>query len=195
MSCGAPLSLEALLAYRQGELDDAAAGEVEEHYFACAACAAALAWLEGLGAAVAGLVGVGAVSAAVTGALVERAAAQGLRVRTYRLAPGGRVACTAAPEDDLVALRLAVDAPEGEGVDLVAEVVDAASGARFTRRTDDVVVDRVAGEAVLVHAGAQIRAFPRTRWELELRTRGPAPRALGAYTLEHTPWEELPGTA
>jgi len=105
----------------------------------------------GLAAGIRELVAAGAIPAAVSGEFVERAEERGLRLRTYRLAPGESVACTAGPDDDFVVVRLGLQLAEGESVDLVAEVADLETGARDTRLTEDVPVDPGAGEIVYLY--------------------------------------------
>jgi hypothetical protein len=191
--CTAPVPLESLIAWERGELDPVASDRIEEHVFGCAACTRRLEGVTGLAVGIRDLVAAGRLPSAVTGDLVEGAATRGLRLRTYRLAPGESVACTAAPDDDFVVVRLGVKLEEGESVDLVAQVADLETGARDTRLTPDVPVDPAAGEIVYLYPGDAIRSLPRTVWSVTARVRGPrGERELGPYTLDHTPWEELP---
>jgi hypothetical protein len=191
--CSTPLPLQELLDWERGDLLAAEDTRVEEHLLGCGECAERLAEALRLGGEVARLVAQGRVSAAVTGDLVEAADRRGLRVRTYRLAPGEAVACTAAPEDGFVVVRLAVDARLGEAVDLLSEVRDLTTGATSSRRIEDVPVDRSRGELVMLYSGDLVRSLPRTLWTLHAATRGPeGERLQGPYTLDHTPWSEGP---
>lgn len=190
--CLSPAPLEDLIAWERGELEGAVGERLEEHVFGCAPCARELEVLGLLGAGIGALLAAGGIPAAVTDALVERAARLGSKLRSYRVAPGESVNCTAAPDDDYVVLRLGVHVEEGENVDLVADFTDLETGARETRRNDDVVVDRVSGEVVYLQPGAFIRSLPRSLWSLSALVRGPgAERRLGPYTFHHTPWEQL----
>src|SRR5690606_17180302 len=56
--------------------------------------------------AVKALIREGRFEAAASPEWVREAEAAGLVVRTYRLVPGRTVACTAAPDDDLIVLRI-----------------------------------------------------------------------------------------
>lgn len=185
------IPLDELLAYRRGELASADEARVEEHLFSCDACARTLADVERLGAGIAALARGGGVAASATAGVLARLARDGARVRTYRLAPGEEVACTAAPDDDYVALRLA--APQAPArIDVAREGEVVATGAREAWLAEDVLVDREAGEVVLLFPAAPIHALPASRWRIDLRAGpGDAP-LLGAYRLAHTPWEELP---
>jgi hypothetical protein len=190
--CPSPLALEELIAWERGELDPATEERIEEHVFSCAACSRDVEALHDLAAGIRGVVAAGAVPAAVTGDLVEGAEERGLRLRSYRLAPGESVACTAAPEDHFVVLRLGLDVDEDESVDVVADFTDLETGTRETRVNEDVVVDRGLREVVYLQPGAFVRSLPRSRWVVTARARGPeGERQLGPYTFDHTPWEQL----
>ena len=186
------LSLTALIAWRAGELEPEEEEDVEAHFFECDLCARRLEEIERLGRAVVELVHGGRVSAAVTASLLEEARARGLAVRTYHLAPGEEVKCTAAPEDDFVVVRLAGDFGETDRVDVDLASAVVATGETDAGRIEDVAVDRESGEIVLLYAAELVRSLPRSRWRYEVRAKGPeGERALGPYRLDHTPWQEL----
>jgi hypothetical protein len=103
--CAAPLDLATLLDDWLGDLTRDADEAIDEHVISCAACAGQLDALVALGAGVRRLAYAGGVWAVVPGAFVERLVDEGLRVRQYRLAPGGRVQCTVAASDEVVAAR------------------------------------------------------------------------------------------
>jgi hypothetical protein len=188
------MPLDALVAYGRGELAPDEEGRVEEHLFACGACAQVLEDVERLGAGIAALARAGRVVASATGTLLARAAREGLRLRTYHVAPGEEVPCTAAPDDDYLVVRLAAGAAIGEErVDLAREGVEVASGARQVWRSEDVLLDRAGEEVVLMFPAAAIRDLRRSRWRLDVHARGAGAAGLvGTYRLDHTPWEELP---
>jgi hypothetical protein len=191
--CPDPVSLSDLVAWERGELAPAVSDRVEEHVFGCGDCTRRLEAVAALGAGIWDLVAAGAVPASVTGGLVSEAGKKGLTLRTYRLAPGESVACTAGPDDDFVVVRLGVEVEEGESVDLVADVVDLESGGHDRQVTEDVSVDPATREVVYLYPGDTIRALPRSRWSVTARVRGTkGERHLGPYTLNHTPWEQLP---
>lgn len=187
-----PIGWEHLLAYVRDPLDEAELQAIEAHYFECNECSHRLAWLHRLGRTVTSLVRAGAISASGTSGWVEKAGAEGVSLRTYRLAPGETVLCTAAPEDDFVLVRLAMDIDPTESVTLVTDVLFHPTGQSERRIVEDVVVDRTAGEVLYFHSGDLVRQFPRSRWSMEAQVRGTSrTRTLGPYVLEHTPWEEL----
>jgi hypothetical protein len=187
-----PVPLEDLIGWERGELGGDAAEKLEEHVFGCAACARELEAVASLGAAIAALTAAGGIPVAVTGDLAEHAERRGSKLRTYRLAPGESVDCTAAPDDAFVVLRLGVDVEPDETVDVVADFTDLRTGTRETRRNEDVVVDRESREVVYLQPGGFIRSLPRSLWSVSALARGPSgERRLGPYTFHHTPWEEL----
>lgn len=185
-------ALADLVAYSRRELPPHEEALVEEHFFACERCARALESIERLRAGTVSLVRAGRVAASASASLAARAEGEGVRVRTYRLARGEQVACTASPEDDLVVIRLAGDFGGLERVDLSLEATDLATGARETRRVEDVAVDHVAGEIVLLYPGELVRGIPRSLLRYEVYS-GDAARLLGTYRLDHTPWAERAG--
>jgi hypothetical protein len=191
--CTDPLELRDLIAYERGELTGEAADHLEAHYFDCAPCTRALEGILRLGSAIADLVTTGLASAAVSPAFLERIEAAGFTLRTYRLAPGDLVPCTAAPEDDFIVLRLGLG-PLGPAatVDLTATALDRRTGTSESFQRSDVVVDHAGGELIYLHSGDEIRALPATRWTLEAHvSEAGSTRRLGPFTLEHTPWELL----
>ena len=190
--CARPVPLDELLAYHRGELIEDAAERVEEAYFSCGGCAERLAWIQELGAELAALLRSGVITTVLTAGALERAQRHGVRLRSYSLSPGGPVACTAAPDDDLVVVRLSVPAGSGESVSLETATVDLSTGDESVQRVDDLPVDAVSGEVVIAYAGDMVRALPRSRWTAHAVVKGAAgERRFGPYVLDHTPWEEL----
>lgn len=190
--CTRPVPLDELVAYHRGELAAEAAERVEEAYFSCGACAERLAWIQELGAELAALLRSGAITTVLTAGALERAQRQGVRLRSYTLGPGGTVACTAAPDDDYVVVRLSVPAGSGESVSLETATVDLSTGDESMQRVDDVPVDLVSGDVVVAYAGDVVRSLPRSRWTAYAVVSGAGgERRFGPYVLDHTPWEEL----
>jgi hypothetical protein len=194
--CLKPLSLEDLVEYERGEAIPVDSERIEEHFFACGDCARRLEILSRVGAGVVALVREGRVSASVTAGLLDNARQRGVRLRSYRLAPGDTVACTAGPTDDFVVIRLAVDVVEGESVDVASEAQNVETGEAWSETAEDVALDRRGSEIVYAFAGDRVRSLPRTRWTMRARVHGPrGDRQLGPYVLDHTPWEQLPPQA
>jgi len=113
----------------------------------------------------------------------KRLAAQGLRLREYRVPHNGSVYCTVAPEDDLVITRL--DAPLAGVERLDVERFGEGEG---VERLRDVPFDAAAGEAVYTLRTERIRALPETTLQVRLLAVAPSgERLVGEYTFHHTP--------
>jgi hypothetical protein len=90
-----------------------------------------------------------------------------MRVRAYRLQPGGGVNCTIAPEDDLVIAHLHTPLTGVRRLDLVLD--DVKSGAHW--RAEDVAFDPAADEVVMApnssrntKNGYSWDSFPPGQW-------------------------------
>ena len=142
-----------LIAWWLGELADDREAELEEHLFGCEACSARLRELLRLGEGIQRVTRAGDVHAVLTAAFIRRLQQSGLRVREYRLQPGGSVNCTVAPKDDLVVAHLHAPLGDIERLDLLLD--DVASGTRW--RAEDVAFDPAAGEVVLAPNVAELR--------------------------------------
>lgn len=193
--CAGPLSLEELIAYvleQPPELGEADRERIESHYFACPSCTRRLETVMQLRQGIVDVVSRGRVSASVTPELVARGTAGGLRVRNYTVHPGQSVACTAAPDDDFVAIRLGLDAPEAETVDVAVRWLSLDDGATDDRQLSEVTFDPRTGEIVLLFSGAEVWQYPKSRWTMDAVVRDASgERRVGPYVLEHTPWERL----
>jgi len=184
--CGAPVEFPTLVGYWLDELDEARAGEVEEHLLGCDECTATAQSLADLSAGIRSLVDRGAVQAVVTDSFVKRIAKRGLRLREYTVPPGGSVNCTFAPDDDVLVTRL--EAPL-DGIGHVDLLVSDASG-REQHRFRDVPFDAAAREIVLTSRSPDIRALPASTLLMRLiAVEGESERILGDYTFHHRPWE------
>jgi hypothetical protein len=177
-----------LVAYWAG--DDPEIDRVEDHVFACDVCAGKLSGIARLADGVARVASRrGGFEMVVTPPILDRLTHDGLRIRHYRVGPGGTVACTVAPDDDLVVSSLEADL---EGVDRVDVVKTNEKGVVVGRYTD-VPVDRASREILYAVSGDRLRKLPKTVVEVEIVGKGPGgPRRLGVYTFDHTPW---PGAA
>lgn len=184
LACAAPLDLPVLIDYWLGDLAPDAEERVEEHLLGCAVCSAGMGELVALTGGVRSLATRGVVRAVVTSAFLERLVAEGLRVREYRLAPGGSVECTVTPTDDLVAARLAVNLRGALRIDLVK--CDAEG--HEEHRLRDIPVSASAQEVVLLERIDRLRALPAGSQRVRLVTPDAGgERVLGEYTFVHTP--------
>lgn len=191
--CDHPLSIPELIEYQSGELSSERAEAIEQHYFSCVSCTRRLSQLDWLREQVGGSVALGTVRAAVSGHFLAESERRGLRIRKYRLGPSTSVECTAAPDDDFVAICLDVDASRAESVDLKVSW-EAENGAQEREEIrKGLPCDSTAGQLILLSPAAEVRAYPKSRWVMNLTIyEAGATRALGPYSLHHTPWEELP---
>jgi hypothetical protein len=183
-ACAEPLDSLVLVDYWLGDLAPGADERVEEHFLGCAACTERLSELVALAGGVRRQASLGVVRAVVTSAFLQRLVDDGLRVREYRLAPGGSVQCTVTASDDLLATRLAVDLRGAQPVDLVTCDADG----REEQRWKDIPVSASAEEVVLLERIDRIRALPATVQRVKLvAPDAGGERLLGEYTFVHTP--------
>lgn len=177
-----PLSYEVVLDYFLGELPPAREAEVEERLFEDTETARRLEVVARIGEGVGRLVRSGGVTATATAETLDRLDAQGVSVRTYRLAPGEVVPCSIASED-FVAVRLSGVFGDVTAVDIDLEARLEGQPPR-TEHLPELPVDRSAGELVLLYAGDVIRSFPRAQFTYRVRAQG---RDLGEFHLDHRP--------
>jgi hypothetical protein len=125
----------------------------------------------------------GATHAVLTDAFVARVAAQGLRLREYRVPCNGSVHCTVAPDDDLLITRLEAPLADIEQLDVVF------FGEAGQHRLRDVPFNRSTGEVVLTPGTASVRAADAhtARFQL-LAVDRQSEHLIGEYTFFHTPW-------
>jgi hypothetical protein len=120
----------------------------------------------------------------LTPALLARLEAEGVRIRHHRVDPGGRTACTAGPDDDLVSVWLSGDFRSGERVDVVI-----ADPPELAKRLQDVPVDRNAGQIILALPGAAIRPLSAHVGMIRVVGVGDeGERTVAEYALDHRPW-------
>lgn len=167
-----------LVDYWFGELPPGEEAAFEEHLFGCAECTAKLEELAALGAAVRAAWKAGAVRAVISRALYEAMKKEGLRLREYRMAPGGSVNCTIAAADDFVVSRLAAPLSDVQRVDLVTDA----------GRFEDVPFDAAAGEVLMCPAPAVLKRRSAFTHHVRLvAVEEAGERVLGEYTFLHTP--------
>ena len=174
-----------LIAYWLGELADDREAELDEHLFGCEACSARLRELVRLGDGIQQVTRAGDVHSVLTAAFIRRLQQSGLRVREYRLHPGGSVNCTVTPEDDLVIAHLHAPLTGVHRLDLLFD--DVTKGARW--RVEDVAFDPATDEVVLAPNVAELRGFGvvTQRVQLVAVERG-TERVIADYTFNHSPY-------
>jgi hypothetical protein len=181
--CPEPLGTRVLADYWFGDLALPEQDRVEEHLMACDDCSRGLGELVGIGEGVRRLARQGAFQVVVSPSFLETASRRGLRVREYRVPPGGGVACTVTAEDDLVVSRLQGDFRGVTRVDLVTR-----TEGRPEQRVEDLPVDPSAPELIVVQSMPALRAMGPCVTRLRLVAPGPGgDRLVGEYTFAHTP--------
>ncbi len=182
--CTAPCSLGVLSDYWLGELAAEVEAPLEEHLLGCDACSRRLAGVVELAAATRALARRGLLRVVVSDEHLARLAGAGLRLREYRVARGGSVACTITPEDDLVVARLAAPFATPERLDLV--FCDATG--HEEHRLPDVAVDPARRELLFTEPVDQLRALGVATLRVRLvSVEGGGERMLGEYTFNHSP--------
>lgn len=178
-----PIELETLMAYWLGERESE---EVEEHLFACAACSARLEEVAALGAGLRAVVREGRVAAVVSAPFLEALKRQGLRIREYRVPPGGRVECTLLAQDDAVVSRMQAPLAGVKRLDLLWRIE--AGGEAAEARIEDVPFDPAAGEVLSLPSAAALRRQPAHTMRIRLvAVEEAGERSLGEYIFAHTP--------
>ena len=184
MTCTDPIGFETLVAYWLGELPAEQEAGVEEHYLACAACAARLETLAAMAHGVRAAVEDGRVSLVVSPRFVDAMASAGLRLREYRLDPGGSVNCTIAAEDDAVVSRIRAPLAGVRRLDMV-RAIDGVDG---EQRVTDVPFDAARGEVIVLPPAAWLKTMPAFTMRVRLvdvAERGET--SIGEYTFRHAP--------
>jgi hypothetical protein len=183
-SCETPLEDSVLEDYWLGDLSPTEEEAAELHVLDCDGCSRRLRRVVDLAGGIRALARRGTLRVVVTGAFLERLAREGLRVREYRVAPGGRVACTVTPDDDLVIGRLAASLAGVERLDLA--LCDAEG--REQQRLRDIPVNPTATEVVVTAPIEALRALPASVRSYRLiAVEADGERLLGEYTFAHTP--------
>jgi hypothetical protein len=184
VTCTTPIDVETLVAYWLGEVPEPREAALEEHLFACAGCSQRLETLAALAAGVRAAVADGRVSLVVSAPFVEAMKHAGLKLREYRLDPGGSVNCTIAPADDAVVSRIRAPLAGVKRLDLVRLHDGQAAEARIT----DVPFDAETGEVLVIPSAAWLKTMPAFTMRMRLIDVGErGERPLGEYTFHHSP--------
>jgi hypothetical protein len=172
-----------LIEYWLGELAEPVESAFEEHLFCCAECAARLREIADLGLGIRRATRDGHLHGVLTASFIDRLKATGLRVREYRLQPGGSVMCTITPDDDIVVAHLHAPLHEVRRLDVVID--DLTEG--FRQRMDDVAFDPASDEVVLAPNSARLREITRTTQRAQLfAVDESGERMIGEYTFNHS---------
>lgn len=180
--CPVPIGFAHIVDYWAGDLTRAEENRIEEHVFTCADCARELAAAEGLARGIAAVAREGRFHSVVTDAILNRLAADGVRIRMYTLEGGGIVPCSVWADDDLVVARIRADFAEVNSVTIVARQ---ASGDEITRLSD-IAVRPGQREILNALSAAQLRKLPPMRVRVTVTAQiGSGERTIAEYTLEH----------
>lgn len=181
---GAHPGLGRLLDYWFGDLDAAQTDGVDAHLFGCDACGAVVDGIAALAQGTREAFMAGRMAAIAGPRFVERLAAQGLRLREYRVPCNGSVNCSAAPQDEVLVGRLQAALQGVRRLDLAADF----SFGGDTLWLRDVPFDATANEVVLLPALDSVRRLPAHVMRVRLLSvEAAGPRELGHYSFHHSP--------
>ena len=188
-SCTNPIDAGVLADYWLGALASPQEEAVEEHLFGCDGCGDRLRGVIALAEGIRTLAKEGSLRMFVTDLFLKRAAEEGLRVRQYAVAPGGRVECTVTAEDDILIGRIAANLSGIARVDFC--MCDATGVERL--RLEDVPVNSETGSVIYQESITLAKAMPSNRMIVRLVgfDEGGSERPLGEYTFNHT--RSMPG--
>jgi hypothetical protein len=159
--------------------DEADGPALEDHLFACDDCAQRLSELAATADAVANAVAGGKVRAVGTDALIARLEERGVRLRHYRVEPGGRIECAVAADDVFVVAHYGADFG---GVAQVDVVVTDDAGAVLARMERVPVPPDARSLPVLIR-GDFLRRTAGGDHHVRLLA---AEREVARYTFAHT---------
>ena len=184
IDAGDHIRFERLLDYWFGDTGDADTAAIDAHLLECDACGAQVEGIAALAHDTRAAFAAGEVGAVVDAGFVARLVARDVRVREYRVGPGGSVHCTVAPDDEVLVSRLQAPLHGVRRLDVVAEPTHGDA-----QRLDDVPFDPGSGEVVFASRIAQVRALPAHDVRMRLYAVDDAgSREIGEYTFHHQPW-------
>jgi hypothetical protein len=183
-ACAGPVSFATLIEYWFGELADDEERRVDEHLLDCAHCSERLGELAGLGAGISSAFRRGAVRAVISATFLEKMKREGLRLREYRVPPGGSVDCTISAADDAVVGRLQASLAGVIRLDLSLLT----ERGEVRSRLLDIPFDPAAGEVLFCPSAANLKKQPaHTDIVGLIAVDGTGEHALADYTFVHTP--------
>jgi len=178
-----PLDFDGLIAWWLGEVPESQAAAFEEHLFGCEYCARQLSVIAALAAGVRAAVNEGVLQLVVSAPFIETMKRAGLRLREYRLGPGGSVNCTIGVDDDAVVARLRAPLGGVQRLDVV-HLVDNQPQVRL----EDVAFDAASGEVLVIPAAAQLKTMPAFTLRTQLiAVNAAGDQPIGEYTFNHSP--------
>lgn len=181
-TCIAPIPFAALVDHWFGDLAQAEEERIEVHLLGCARCSERLGRLAELGAGIRSAFRHGAVGTVVSQNFVHEMKQGGLRLREYRVAPGGSVNCTISADDDAVVSRLQASLHGVTRVDLVHVTEQGES------RLPDIPFEPAAGEVLFCPPAAGLKKSPAHTARLRLlAVDDTGERPIADYTFIHTP--------
>jgi len=189
MNCSTPMDAGLLADYWLALLTGSEEEAVEEHLLGCDVCGQRLREIVSLADGVRRLAQEGALRMIVSDTFLQSAAAEGLRIRQYEVAPGKSVECTVTADDDLLIGRLAANLHGAGRVDLS---LCNASGVEQIRLADIPVHSGTASIAYQ-ESSRFMKAAPTSKLIARLvavEDNG-SETLLGEYTFNHT--RSLPG--
>ena len=183
MTCAEPIPFETLVLLWSGELEADAAERVEEHLFACDACAAASTRLDRVMDSL-----LGQIPPVLSRTLRDQLEARGLSIKDLAFESGTRGRFVFDAELDLMVLALRADLTSARRVDV--EIADPDGRVHFAFA--HVPFDATRGE-VLVACQQHYRYHPvneAPEFRLYAVSEDGARRRIGSYVIEHV-WPAL----
>jgi hypothetical protein len=180
--CPQPIAFADVVDYWAGDLTSVEEDRIEEHVFTCAECARELAAAQALASGIVSVAREGRLHSVVTDAILNRLAADGVRIRTFTLEGSAVVPCAVWADDDLVVSRIRGDFDEADSVTIVTRQ---ASGEEIGR-VSDIAVRPGQHEILNAISAAHLRKLPATRVSVTVTAQiGSDERTIAEYTLEH----------
>ncbi|HEX4999765.1 MAG TPA: hypothetical protein VFY29_16215 [Terriglobia bacterium] len=188
MTCSKPIDVAVLADYWSALLPEDDEASVEEHLLGCDTCGDRLRQVIAIAEGVRNLARAGTLRIIVSDAFLERAAQEGLRIRTYTVPVGGRVECTVTAEDDLLIGRLAVNVSAAKRVDIA---MFSADGTEISRQMD-IPFHRATTSVAFQYPIDYAKAAPSEALIFKLvAVDESGDVVLGEYTFNHT--RTMPG--